>query len=62
MSKHLEISIGLFTWLRQSVAIKGAADRCTGFPGDLLHGARVSDAVEKQRMNALLSDLLGETR
>src|SRR5260370_32659175 len=47
--------------LGQGGAIKRSADGSTGLLGDLLHGTRIGDAVEEQRVYALLSDLLGKT-
>ena len=48
--------------LDNEVAVEGAGDRRARLLGDTLHGARVGDAVEEQRMDVLGLDLLGEPR
>src|SRR3954471_9009419 len=62
MTEHLEIRVGFAAWLGKGVTVESTADRNSGLLGHLLHGARVGDAVEEQRVYALLPDLSGETR
>lgn len=62
MTEHLQISVGFLAWLGKGVTVESTANRGSGLLGHLLHGARIGDAVEEQRVYALLLDLSGESR